>query len=121
MKHQRLVQFAVMCLQALEVNAGTALSASEISQRQGVPLPDCIHILHQFNNAGIVQSAASGKVALTRPVADFTALEILEALWACETPPAELRMLIGGQHGKRFRMTRDWVQRASAGGCEING
>ncbi|OGR90511.1 MAG: hypothetical protein A2992_07500 [Elusimicrobia bacterium RIFCSPLOWO2_01_FULL_59_12] len=121
MKNKRIVQFAVMCLQAFGANEGRALSPQEISKHQGVPLEDCLNIIKRFRSAGIVAAASREKVILARPVEDLTAVEILEALWAVDATRLDLQMLVGGNHGRRAEKTLECVARITAEGFEING
>ena len=121
MKNQRIVQLAVMCLQALNAQAGQAVSPQEISRSQGVPLEECLRILRQFNTAGIVQYAEAGKVRLVRPVEDLTALEILEALWTMDSSQPEFRMLLKESRGAKLHVMLQLAERAKEEGIEING
>jgi DNA-binding IscR family transcriptional regulator len=121
MSNQHVVQFAVMCLQALDDGAGIAMSPQDISKAKGVPVQECQRILHRFQEAGIVQFTKTGKVSLLRPVEELTAVEILDALWALETSSPSFQMLVGGNRGIRLRATLDCVNHYTTTGQELNG
>jgi len=114
MNTQQTVQYAVMCLQALDENAGKPMSLQEISQRQGVPMAECQDIVRHLSEAGIVTLAGPGRVVLLRPVEELTALEILEAVWSSSNPPPAFRMLVGGSRGARLKTTLQIVARAQS-------
>jgi DNA-binding IscR family transcriptional regulator len=109
MKYQLYVQYAVLCLEALDSCEGQPLSIQELSQSQGVPFADCVHLVHRLSQAGIVEVTPAGAVALLRPVEELTALEILQALWKRKVAPMVVQMLVGGR-GLRAHLTRAFVQ-----------
>ena len=119
MNPTQIVQFAVLCLTELDAHQGKAVSCEEISLRQGIPLPECIHIIRRFQHAGIVDVVMPGRVLLRRPVEELTALEIVEAVWAKEDARTPFRMLLGGDRGLACRKTLEYVRRTSLAG--ING
>src|SRR5450755_2498912 len=55
MNHQLTVQYALMCLRELEEHGHEAVSSKEISDKQGVPLPECEDILERLADSGIVR------------------------------------------------------------------
>jgi DNA-binding IscR family transcriptional regulator len=105
MNHQEVVQYAVLCLRALEDHAGEKLTVKQISRLQGVPVEECQRILGRLCNAGIVELVGPGLVQLAKPVDEITAIELLEAVWAPEEAMPEFRMLVGGTRGYRLETT----------------
>jgi DNA-binding IscR family transcriptional regulator len=76
-----LVPMAMACLQELDSDPNGALTPEEISRRQGVPLEECLYILRQFEEAGILRRQAGDRLELARAPEELTALDILQALW----------------------------------------
>jgi len=85
-----VVQYAVACLEGLEQPA----TAGELSRRQGIPMEECQFVLNRFEAAGIVRKDERGLFERSRPLDEFTSLEVLEAIWARPEPPS-FRMLYG--------------------------
>jgi len=108
MNQQRVVQFAVMCLQELDAHAGQAVSVEEISQRRGIPLPECTHVIRQLGVAGIVELAAPDQAVLRRAIEDLTALEILQAVWTKPAMSSPLRVWLGDKRTAAF--TREYLR-----------
>ncbi len=119
MKKDQVVQFAAMCLHALDANPGKALSPKEISRYEGVPIRDCQKIIRQLNRAGIVKFVDRTSVQLLRPVEEITALELLEALWAREVTLPEFLMLVGGR-GMRLEKTLEAIALIGAEGSDFH-
>jgi len=120
MNHQRVVQLAVICLQELDEHAGQAVSFQEISQRRGIPLPECAHVIRQLSKAGIVDLADDDQAVLRRDIEELTALEILQAMWAPAIDSPAFQFVLG--HRGAAQTTQSfiasaWASRATA----ING
>lgn len=122
MKSQQLMQYAVLCLQALDANEGKPLSLLDLSHTQGVPFPTCVRLIHRLNKAGIVE-VSGGAVILRRPVEELTALEIVQAVWSAPEQQDRVRILVGGTRGLRSEITWSYLRAAENAGLygECNG
>ena len=109
MKNQQFVQYAVLCLQALDANGGRPLSVQDLSHSQGVPFATCVRLINRLSDVGIVEVTSDG-VTLRRPVEDLTALEIVQAIWSDKEKSTGFRMLVGGVRGMRAKVTRALAQ-----------
>lgn len=120
MENRQTVQFALQCLEKLEETANRTLSAHDISRAQGVPENECVDLLRRLTRAGILEECGEGKMRLQRPLEEFTALDILQALWAKETKKSTFRMLAGDSTASR--LTVEYVRRTEESGEEkFNG
>lgn len=107
MNSAKSVQYALMCLEALERHGSESLSAQAISREQGIPLPECQVILRCLEVAGIVVLSAQ-KYKLGRSTTELTALEVLQALWTLPAPEKAVpafQLLYGPNRGTDFRRT----------------
>ncbi len=89
MNNSQTVRYALMCLQAWDIQEGKPLSAKDISRQQGVPMDQCLNVLVRLERAGVLSAPQTGRYVLVRPLGEFSALEIVEALApAPKAPPA---------------------------------
>ena len=109
-------QYALMCLQELNQCHSEALSPLDISARQGIPLPECEEILHRLEEAGLVDCPEAKHFALSRPVEELKALEILQALWAPQKKAAAFKMLFESER-PALRKTLEAVSSARRWSC----
>jgi hypothetical protein len=90
MNQPQMVHYAVACLEGLDI----PMAPRDLSRSQKVPLEDCLHILRQFEAAGLVRKNAQGFFERTCSIEQVTALEVLQALWSAPWGKA-VRMLYG--------------------------
>jgi FeS assembly SUF system regulator len=83
MRLSHLADYAVVLMTAAARRpAGARLSATELSGETGVPLPTTQKLMGQLAGCGLLTSArgASGGFALSRPAADISLADIVEAV-----------------------------------------
>jgi FeS assembly SUF system regulator len=83
MRLSHLADYAVVLMTAAARRpAGARLSATELAQETGVPLPTAQKLMGQLTARGLLSSArgASGGFALTRAPADISLADIVEAV-----------------------------------------
>jgi len=83
MRLSHLADYAVVLMTAAARRpAGLRLSATELAQDTGVPLPTAQKLMGQLAGAGLLSSArgVSGGFALARPAAEITLADIVEAV-----------------------------------------
>jgi FeS assembly SUF system regulator len=83
MRLTHLADYAVVLMTAAaRRDAGARLSATELAQETGVPLPTAQKLMGLLANAGLLSSArgAGGGFSLTRGVADISLADIVEAV-----------------------------------------
>ena len=83
MRLTHLADYAVVIMTAAaRRDAGARLSASELAQETGVPLPTTQKLMGKLAAEGLLTSArgASGGFALARPAADISLADIVEAV-----------------------------------------
>ena len=97
MNQSRMVHYAVACLEGLDI----PLAPRDLSRSQKVPFEDCLHILEQFEAAGLVRKNAKGLVERNCSIEELTALEVLQALWRAPSCPngARTRPLVDRGRG----------------------
>ena len=105
------VQQALMCLEALEHHPG--LSLHHIARQKGVPFADCRALLARLETTGIVLRRESGAYHLARALAEFTALDILQALWTPVASRPAFQLLYGPARGAPFVRTLQAAGRTS--------
>jgi hypothetical protein len=105
MNHSLMVHYAVACLEGLDI----PLAPRELSRTQSIPIEDCLHILHQFESAGLVRRNAWGSFERTCSIEQLTALDVLQALWSSPTGKG-CRMLYGTNGLLSDQVTRLAVQ-----------
>src|SRR4051812_50065180 len=82
MRLSHLADYAVVLMTAAARRpAGARLSATELAGETGVPLPTTQKLMGQLAGCGLLSSArgASGGFALSRPAADISLADIVEA------------------------------------------
>jgi FeS assembly SUF system regulator len=83
MRLTHLADYAVVLMTAAaRRDAGARLSATELAQETGVPLPTAQKLMGLLANAGLLASARGqgGGFSLTRGVADISLADIVEAV-----------------------------------------
>ena len=83
MRLSHLADYAVVLMTAAaRYPAGARLSATELSNDTGVPLPTAQKLMGQLAGCGLLTSArgASGGFALARPAAEISLADIVEAV-----------------------------------------
>ena len=83
MRLTHLADYAVVLMTAAaRRDAGERLSATELAQETGVPLPTAQKLMGQLATAGLLTSArgAGGGFALARPVEAINLADIIEAV-----------------------------------------
>src|SRR3954451_17289551 len=83
MRLSHLADYAVVLMTAAARRpAGARLSATELAGETGVPLPTTQKLMGQLAACGLLSSArgASGGFALSRPAADISLADIVEAV-----------------------------------------
>ena len=83
MRLTHLADYAVVLMTAAaRRDAGARLSATELAQETGVPLPTAQKLMGQLASAGLLSSArgAGGGFALARPVTAISLADIVEAV-----------------------------------------
>jgi FeS assembly SUF system regulator len=83
MRLTHLADYAVVLMTAAaRRDAGARLSATELSQETGVPLPTAQKLMGLLANAGLLSSVrgAGGGFALARPVSAISLADIVEAV-----------------------------------------
>ena len=83
MRLSHLADYAVVLMTAAARRpAGARLSATELAQETGVPLPTAQKLMGQLATCGLLSSArgASGGFALTRPATEISLADIVEAV-----------------------------------------
>ncbi len=101
MNQSRMVHYAVACLEGLDI----PLAPRDLSRSQEVPLEECLHILRQFEAAGLVRENAQGLLERICSIEQVTALEVLQALWSVPSGQA-VRILYGTKEFKADQVTR---------------
>lgn len=119
MNQQQLLQVALACLKAIDDDASGALSPLEISRRQGLPMKDCLAVVHKLSRAGFISLPEDGRAALRCDLSAITALELLSAVWAPEPEAPDFQMLYGGSHGQRYATTTTYLQRMAGDDEEV--
>ena len=83
MRLTHLADYAVVLMTAAaRRDAGSRLSATELSEDTGVPLPTAQKLMQQLAAGGLLvgQRGAGGGYALARPVAEISLADIVEAV-----------------------------------------
>jgi FeS assembly SUF system regulator len=83
MRLTHLADYAVvMMTAAARRDAGARLSATELAEETGVPLPTAQKIMQQLASHGLLvgQRGAGGGYALARPVSEISLADIVEAI-----------------------------------------
>ena len=83
MRLTHLADYAVVLMTAAaRRDAGARLSATDLSGETGVPLPTAQKLMGQLTSAGLLTSVrgAGGGFAITRPIADISLADIVEAV-----------------------------------------
>lgn len=83
MRLSHLADYAVVLMTAAARRpAGARLSATELSGETGVPLPTAQKLMGQLAGCGLLRSVrgASGGFSLSRPAAEITLADIVEAV-----------------------------------------
>ena len=83
MRLTHLADYAVVIMTAAaRFGEGVRLSAAELSQETGVPLPTAQKLMGRLASAGLLDSArgAAGGFSLARPVGEISLAEIVEAV-----------------------------------------
>ena len=101
MNNSVMVHFAVACLEGLH----SPSTPRDVSRSQEVPLDECVHILGQFEAAGLVRENAQGLIERTCSLEDVTALQVLQALWSRNKNTA-IGMLYGKSELNADQVTR---------------
>jgi DNA-binding IscR family transcriptional regulator len=116
MNNRMTVQYALLCLQELDQHHSEALAPHVISARQGIPLPECEGILHRLEEAGLIDSPENEHFALTRPIEELKALEILQALCVPQKKAPAFRILYQSER-PALRKTLEAVSSAEQISC----
>jgi hypothetical protein len=101
MNQSLMVHYAVACLEGLDVPR----APRDLSRSQKMPLEDCLHILRQFEAAGLVRENAQGSFERMRSMEALTALEVLQALWSAPSGTT-IRMLYGTEKFESDQVAR---------------
>ena len=83
MRLTHLADYAVVIMTAAaQRGEGVRLSAADLSQETGVPLPTAQKLMGRLATAGLVSSArgAGGGFSLARPLGEISLAEIIEAV-----------------------------------------
>ncbi len=83
MRLTHLADYAVVLMTAAaRAGDGARLSASELAEQTGVPLPTAQKLMGQLAGAGLLNShrGAGGGFSLSRPATDVSLAEIVEAV-----------------------------------------
>jgi DNA-binding IscR family transcriptional regulator len=102
MKHSEFIQYALICLESLE--QADPQSAEDISRSQRVPLKTCREVLRRLEATGIVEILGD-TYCLTRPLCEWTALDIVEALKPPREQAAAFKLMFGPRRGVMLRPT----------------
>ena len=97
MRLSHLADYAVVLMTAaVRRPAGARLSATELAQETGVPLPTAQKLMGQLAGSGLLSSArgASGGFALSKPASEISLADIVEAVEG----PIALTMCSDGQN-----------------------
>jgi len=88
MRLNQKVRYAVACLFELSKQLGTFVGADVIAHRQNIPPAYAHKILQAMVHAGFVFSQKGLGYQLARPLAEITALEVIETMTADVDPNA---------------------------------
>ena len=93
----RLTDYAVVVMTQMAQHGDTVRTAPQISECTGVPLPTVAKILNALHRESLVNSqrGATGGYALSRPAAEITVAEIIQALEG----PIALTACVDGNSG----------------------
>ena len=93
----RLTDYAVVVMAQMAQHSDAVRTAPQISEYTGVPLPTVAKILNALNRERLVisQRGATGGYALSRPAAEITVAEIIQALEG----PIALTACVDGNSG----------------------
>ncbi len=78
----KMTDYAVVMLSHMAAEGGKVVTAAQLAQDSGVPLPSASKLMKQLNKAGILQShrGAGGGYGLNQAARDITVAEIVIAL-----------------------------------------
>ncbi len=78
----KMTDYAVVMLSHMAGDGGKVVTAAQMAEGSGVPLPSASKLMKQLNKAGILKSqrGAGGGYCLERPASDITVAEIVIAL-----------------------------------------
>lgn len=88
MRLNQKVRYAVACLFELSKHLGMFIGADAIAHRQNIPPAYAHKVLQAMAHAGFVISQKGLGYKLARPLAEITALEVIETLTADVDPNA---------------------------------
>ena len=83
MKLSSMEEYGLRCLlQLARAGTGASLTIAELSEREGISVPNVAKIMRILRRAGLVRSTRgkAGGYSLSRPAADVRALEVIAAL-----------------------------------------
>ena len=101
MNQSQMVHYAVACLEGLDI----PMAPRDLSRSQNVPYGDCLHILQQFEGAGLVRKNDRGTFERACSVEQVTSLEVLQALWSAPWGKA-VRMIYRNKEFKADQVAR---------------
>ena len=116
MKSQLDLHHALMCLQALDAERERALSAMDISRRQGVPVEECRLLLGRLSDAGLIETDEKERFRLGRDLSDLTALEVVQAVTAASPKAPRFRLWFGADRRLGLQKTLEAVRWAEQHG-----
>ncbi len=88
MKLNQKVRYAVGCLFELSKNIGSFMTAEAIAHRLSIPASYAHKVLQAMSHAGFVLSHKGLGYKLARPLAEITALQVIETMTADVDPNA---------------------------------
>ena len=101
MKLNLKVQYGVACLFELSKHPGEYMDAQEIASKQNIPPAYAHKILQSLSHVGLVYAVKGIGYRLSRPLANITALELVEAL-SVEPDPTATNPEIGAVLERRI-------------------
>src|SRR5258706_2229206 len=93
------VQYALECLQAIDLKNPTPLTTHEIGKQQGIPIDICQKILDSLVHAGILEADECQRYRLRTDIEELTSLEILQAIWTPAPRVTSFRILFAKDSG----------------------
>lgn len=109
------VQRALACLKCLEEVPAGSLDAVTLSRHAGIPYVECKELVDRFETAGFITVGADGELRLTRPIHEFTSLDVIQAVWS-QRPAPKFRLLYaqGGRQALAAKQAVAWAQEVGA-------
>jgi DNA-binding IscR family transcriptional regulator len=89
------LQYALVCLSALDQYPRAPLSAENISREKGIPFPNCVEVLERLSFAGLIEELEGRRYRLPQPASELRALDVWQAVYAVLSRPPAFKLMTG--------------------------